>query len=103
MKHEAAGAMLPATWGEITGSPAICMSTRGPGATNMVNGVAHAFLDRAPLTAITDAYSRPTHEIVLRQRINQLAIYEPSVKRSPTIDPRTVRQQVRRALRTATT
>jgi acetolactate synthase-1/2/3 large subunit len=102
MKQEVAGAMLAATWGEITGSPGICMSTRGPGATNMVNGVAHAFLDRAPLIAITDAYSRPTYEIGLRQRINQLAIYEPIVKWSTTIDAKTVRQQVRRAVRTAT-
>ena len=55
MKQEVAGAMLAATWGDITGSPGICLSTRGPGATNMVNGVAHAYLDRAPLIAITDS------------------------------------------------
>src|ERR1700716_3139996 len=102
MKQVVAGAMPGATWGGITGSPGICMSTRGPGATNMVNGVAHAFLDRAPLIAITDAYSRPTYEIGLRQRLNQLAIYEPIVKWSTTIDAKTVRQQVRRAMRTAT-
>src|SRR2546423_14353982 len=102
MKQEVAGAMLAATWGEITGSPGICMSTRGPGATNMVNGVAHAFLDRAPLIAITDAYSRPTYEIGLRQRIDQLAIYAPIVKWNTTIDAKTVRHQIRRAMRTAT-
>src|SRR5499425_1748839 len=49
MKQEVAGAMLASTWGDITGSPGICLSTRGPGAANMVNGVAHAFLDRPPL------------------------------------------------------
>src|SRR5262252_2721768 len=102
MKQEVAGAMLASTWGDITGSPGICMSTRGPGATNMVNGVAHAYLDRSPLIAITDSYSRPTYEIGLRQRINQLAVYEPIVKWSTTIDAKTVRQQVRRAMRTAT-
>ena len=102
MKQEVAGAMLAATWGDITGSPGICLSTRGPGATNMVNGVAHAFLDRSPLIAITDSYSRPTYETGLRQRINQLALYEPIVKWSTTIDAKTVRQQVRRAMRTAT-
>ena len=59
MKQEVAGAMLAATWGDLTGSPGICLSTRGPGAANMVNGVAHAFLDRSPLIAITDTYSRP--------------------------------------------
>ena len=102
MKQEVAGAMLAATWGDLTGSPGICLSTRGPGAANMVNGVAHAFLDRSPLIAITDAYSRPTYETGLRQRINQLAVYEPIVKWSTTIDAKTVRQQVRRAMRTAT-
>src|SRR6185312_17563407 len=99
MKQEVAGAMLAATWGDITGSPGICVSTRGPRASNMVNGVAHAFLDRSPLIAITDAYSRPTYETGLRQRINQLAVYEPIVKWSTTIDAKTVSQQVRRAMR----
>jgi acetolactate synthase-1/2/3 large subunit len=102
MKQEVAGAMLAATWGDLTGSPGICLSTRGPGAANMVNGVAHAFLDRSPLIAITDTYSRPTYETGLRQRINQQAIYEPVVKWSTVIDAKTVRLQVRRAMRTAT-
>ena len=101
MKQEVAGAMLAATWGELTGSPGVCLSTRGPGATNMVNGVAHAFLDRAPLIAITDAYSKPTYEVGLRQKINQLAIYETIVKWNTTIDAKVVKQQVRRAMRTA--
>ena len=102
MKQEVAGAMLAATWGEITGSPGVCLSTRGPGAANMVNGVAHALLDRAPLIAITDAYSRPTYETGLRQRIDQQAVYAPLVKWSTTIDAKTVRQQVRRAMRVTT-
>jgi len=102
MKQEVAGAMLAATWGEISGSPGVCLSTRGPGAANMVNGVAHALLDRAPLIAITDAYSRPTFETGLRQRLDQKALYAPLVKWSTTIDARSVRQQLRRAMRTAT-
>lgn len=102
MKQEVAGAMLAATWGEITGSPGVCLSTRGPGAANMVNGIAHALLDRAPLIAITDAYSRPVYETGLRQRIDQKALYGPLVKWSTTVDAKVVRQQVRRAMRTAT-
>src|SRR3546814_12130028 len=54
MKQEVAGAMLASTWGEITGAPGVCLSTRGPGAANMVNGAAYAALDRAPLILITD-------------------------------------------------
>ena len=101
MKQEVAGAMLASTWGEITGSPGVCLSTRGPGATNMVNGVAYAYLDRAPLIAITDQYSSPTFEIGLRQRLNHQAIYAPITKWQTTIQAKTVRQQVRRAMRTA--
>lgn len=102
MKQEVAGAMLAATWGDLTGAPGVCLSTRGPGAANMVNGVAHAALDRAPLIAITDRYSSPEHETGLRQRIDQLAMMAPVVKWGTTIDARVVRTQVARAMRTST-
>jgi acetolactate synthase-1/2/3 large subunit len=102
MKQESAGAMLAATWGEITGAPGVCLSTRGPGAANMINGVAHAFMDRAPLIAITDQYSAPTFETGLRQRLDQLALYAPVVKWNTTVNARSVAQQLRRAMRTAT-
>jgi acetolactate synthase-1/2/3 large subunit len=102
MKQEVAGAMLASTWGEITGCPGVCLSTRGPGAANMVNGIAYASLDRAPLIAITDQYSAPTYETGLRQKIDQIALYAPLVKWGTTINAKTVRQQVRRAMREAT-
>ena len=101
MKQEVAGAMLAATWGEITGSPGICTSTRGPGAANMVNGVAHAWLDRAPLIALTDQYPRHTYETGLRQVINHQQIYAPITKWNTTLHAKSVRTQIRRALRTA--
>ena len=103
MKQEVAGAMLAATWGEITGSPGVCTSTRGPGAANMVNGVAHAWLDRAPLIALTDQYPRHTRETGLRQVLDLQRMYAPIVKWQTTLDARSVRTQVRRALRTAMT
>ena len=102
MKQEVAGAMVAATWGELSGSPGVCLSTRGPGATNMVNGVAYASLDRAPLIAITDQYSAPTYETGLRQRINQQAIYSPIVKWSTSINAATIHQQIFRAMRFTT-
>lgn len=102
MKQEVAGAMMAATWGDITGAPGVCLSTRGPGAANMVNGIAHAALDRSPLIAITDRYSTPQHEVGLRQKIDQIAMYAPLVKWGTTIDASVVRTQVARAMRTAT-
>ena len=102
MKQEVAGAMLASTWGEISGSPGVCLSTRGPGATNMVNGIAHAYLDRAPLIAITDRYSSREHAIGIRQRLDHQAIMQPIVKWSTTIDASVIKQQMRRAVRIAT-
>ncbi|WP_432349168.1 thiamine pyrophosphate-binding protein (plasmid) [Shinella yambaruensis] len=102
MKQETAGAILAATWGEITGSPGVCTSTRGPGATNMVNGVAYAWLDRAPLIALTDQYPGATLETGQRQVINHRAIYDPITKWSTTLYAKSAQQQIRRALRAAT-
>lgn len=102
MKQESAGAMLASTWGEITGAPGVCLSTRAPGAANMVNGVAHAWMDRCPLIAITDQYPASTYETGLRQRLDQLHLYSPITKWSTTIGAKMVHQQVRRAIRTAT-
>lgn len=101
-KQEVAAAMMAATWGEITGVPGICLSTRGPGAANMVNGIAYASLDRAPLIAITDSYDPATYAVGLRQRMDQLAIYGPLVKWSTTINAKTVRHQMWRAMRETT-
>src|ERR1700742_2655553 len=51
--HEASAAWMAQVMGQITGIPGVCASTLGPGATNLVTGVANAFLDRAPMLAVT--------------------------------------------------
>ena len=101
-KDESAAAMMAATWGEITGSPGICQSTRAPGAANMVLGVTHAWMDRCPLIAITDQLAAPVYATGLRQRLNQLALYAPITKWNTSINAKSVQQQLRRAIRTAT-
>lgn len=101
MKQETAGAMMAATWGEITGSPGVCVSTRAPGAANMVLGVTHAWMDRCPLIAITDQFGAPAYASSLRQRLDQLALYAPITKWHSAIVAETVHQQARRAIRTA--
>ena len=103
MQQEPAGAMMAATWGEITGSPGGSVSTRGPGAANMVNGVAHAWMDRAPLIVINDQYPGATYETGMRQVLNQHALFAPITKWQSTIHAKSVRQQIRRAIRVTTT
>jgi acetolactate synthase I/II/III large subunit len=100
-KQEPAAAMMSAAWGEITGSPGVCQVTRAPGAANLVLGVTHAWMDRCPLIAITDQLAAPTYAVGLRQRLDQLALYRPITKWSTSINAKAVRQQVRRAIRTA--
>ena len=102
VKQESAGAFLASTWGEITGAPGVCLSTRAPGAANMVNGVAHAWMDHCPLIAITDQHSAPTYETASHMRLDHLTLYKSITKWNSTLNAQSVRQQVRRAIRTAT-
>src|SRR6516225_7461158 len=50
---ETSAGFMAATVGYLTGVPGVCVSTLGPGATNLTTGVGCAFLDRAPAIAIT--------------------------------------------------
>ncbi len=52
-RHEEAAAFMADVHGRLTGRAGVCISTLGPGATNLVTGIADAFLDRAPLVALT--------------------------------------------------
>jgi acetolactate synthase I/II/III large subunit len=52
-RHEQGAAFMADVYGRLTGRCAVAMATLGPGATNLVTGVADAFLDRAPMVALT--------------------------------------------------
>lgn len=52
-RHEQAAAFMADAYGRFTGRAGVCLSTLGPGATNLLTGVADAFLDKSPLVAIT--------------------------------------------------
>ena len=51
-RHEQGAAFMAEIYGRLTGNPAGCLGTLGPGATNLITGVADANMDRAPLVAI---------------------------------------------------
>lgn len=68
-RHEQGAAFMADVYGRLTGRAAVAMATLGPGATNLVTGVADAFLDRAPLVAITgqassDKLHKEAHQVV---------------------------------------
>jgi acetolactate synthase I/II/III large subunit len=56
-RHEQGAAFMADVYGRLTGQAGVCLSTLGPGATNLMTGVADANLDGAPLIAITGQVS----------------------------------------------
>ena len=76
-----AGFMATAV-GSLTGIPGVCLSTLGPGATNMATGVGCAWLDGAPVIAITCNVPTPWLERRIQMRIDHHALYAPITKAS---------------------
>lgn len=84
-RHETGAAFIAGMMGKLTGKPGVCLSTLGPGATNMVTGVACATLDRMPLIAITAQTDLNMQFKGAHQYINILELYHPISKWSTTI------------------
>jgi acetolactate synthase-1/2/3 large subunit len=84
-RHETQAAFMAGGLGEITGRPGICVATLGPGAANMVTGVASALLERAPLIAITAATAVAAPKGTTHQVLPLEALYAPITKRTLTI------------------
>lgn len=82
---ETSGAIMAGVAGELTGVPAGCLATRGPGAASMANGVAQAWLDRSPVLAVTDAVAAADRARIGHQRIDQQALMRASAKASLTV------------------
>lgn len=53
VRSEQAGAHAAATYGKVTGNVGVCIGTSGPGATNLVTGIANAYMDSIPMIALT--------------------------------------------------
>jgi acetolactate synthase-1/2/3 large subunit len=58
VRHEQAGAHMAEGYARATGKVGVCMATSGPGATNLVTGIADAYMDSTPLVAITGNVAR---------------------------------------------
>lgn len=80
--HEASAAWMAQVVGQITGVPGVCASTLGPGATNLVTGVANAWLDRAPMLAVTAQIPSAAIETMTHQRVPLERLFAPITKGS---------------------
>ncbi len=83
--HEASAAWMAQTVGQITGVPGVCASTLGPGATNLVTGVANALLERAPMLAVTAQIPGAALATMTHQRLALNELFAPITKRSVTL------------------
>jgi acetolactate synthase-1/2/3 large subunit len=97
VRHEQGGAYMADMYGRLTGRAGVCLGTLGPGATNLVTAVADAFLDRAPLVALTGQSDLGRMHKESHQYIDIVEIMRPITKwnarvTSPEIIPEVVRK-----------
>src|SRR5215469_14665740 len=65
VRHEQGAAFMADVYGRLTHKVGVCLSTLGPGATNLTTGVANANMDRSPILAITGHYVQTHYEMEL--------------------------------------
>jgi acetolactate synthase-1/2/3 large subunit len=102
VRHEQGGAYMADAYGRLTGRAGVCLGTLGPGATNLVTAVADAFLDRAPLVALTGQSDLERMHKESHQYIDLLGIMRPVVKWNARVSsPEIVPEVVRKAFKVA--
>ncbi|MBV8135655.1 MAG: acetolactate synthase large subunit [Deltaproteobacteria bacterium] len=103
-RHEQGAAFMGDVYGRLTGRAGVCLATLGPGATNLITGVADANMDRAPIVAIagqgaTTRLHKESHQI-----LDLVNLFAPITKYSTQVlDPAIVPEIVRKAFKVAQT
>jgi acetolactate synthase-1/2/3 large subunit len=100
---ETAGALAAIAQAEISGAPGACLTTLGPGVASVINGVACARLDRAPLLVFTDSHPSSSRGIFEHQRLDHRALLGPVTKWSATLSADTADDVLREAVERAMT
>ena len=80
VRHEQGGAYMADVYGRLTGHAGVCLGTLGPGALNLVTAVADAYLDRAPLVALTGQGDLERMHKESHQYIDLLRVMRPITK-----------------------
>ncbi len=101
-RHEQGAAFMADVYGRLTGKAGVCLSTLGPGATNLMTGVADANLDRAPLIAITGQVGTDRMHIESHQYLDLVAMFAPVTKwNKQIVRPGNTPEIVRKAFKLA--
>jgi len=102
-RHEQGAAFMAEIYGRLTGLPAGCLGTLGPGATNLITGVADSNMDRAPMLVLTGQGDSERLHKESHQVMDVVAMYRPVTKWAQTVyHPDNIPEIVRKAVKLAT-
>ncbi len=102
VRHEQGAAFMANIWGRITGRAGVCLATLGPGATNLITGLADAHLDKSPVVAITGQGSIKRLHKESHQLVDIVNMFKPIVKWNTSIhDTHILSETVRKAFKLA--
>ncbi len=101
-RHEQGAAFIADIYGRLTGKPGVCLGTLGPGATNLLTGVADANMDRAPLIVLTGQGSTSRLHKESHQAMDVVSMFRPVVKWTTAIaNADTIPEIIRKAFQLA--
>ena len=101
-RHEQGAAFMADVHGRLTGKAGVCLATLGPGACNLITGVADANMDRAPVVAIAGQVDTTRMHKESHQHLDLVRIFEPFSKYSVEIrEPEIIPEVVRKAFKVA--
>lgn len=103
-RHEQGAAFMAEIYGRLTGQPAGCLGTLGPGATNLITGVADSNMDRAPMLVLTGQGASTRLHKESHQVMDVVAMFRPVTKWATTVlHPENIPEIIRKAVRLART
>jgi len=101
-RHEQGAAFMADAYGRLTGRAGVCLSTLGPGATNLATGVADANLDHAPLVAISGQAGRDRIHKESHQYVDIIEHLRPLTKWNTRVEmPAVIPEVIRKAFKVA--
>lgn len=101
-RHEQAAAFMADAYGRLTGKAGVCLSTLGPGATNLITGIANANLDRSPVVALTAQVGREKMHKESHQYIDLVKTFYPLTKWNTSIrHPNAISEVIRKSFKIA--
>jgi acetolactate synthase-1/2/3 large subunit/sulfoacetaldehyde acetyltransferase len=102
-RHEQGAAFMALGYAHASGRPGVCMATNGPGATNLLTGVAGAYLTHAPMVALIGGISQDHMSRGSFQEIDHVGVFRPVTKDAVLVPYASrIPDLLRQAFRTAT-